>query len=139
MVQIGLLVGLLLNLSGWLGNNFVLGELWSAVERPGSGGAWARSIASDALSFAPDFVYGVGIVWLYAVLRKASVAPRTAALHAGLFISLVGGIVAYFAIANSGLIPWRLAFASFALVLGTKVPLAFLGGWLLERQRGPPG
>ena len=41
-------------------------------------------------------------------------------------------ITTYFAIANTGFIPWPLAFASFALVFATKLPLALLAGWILE-------
>lgn len=55
---------------------------------------------------------------------------------AGLFVAAMGGLTTYFAIANSGFIPWPLALASFALVLATKLPLALLAGRLLEPQAG---
>jgi hypothetical protein len=48
-------------------------------------------------------------------------------------VSLVGGVTTYFAVANSGFVTWPLAFASFVLVLATKLPLAYLAGRLLEK------
>lgn len=132
IVAVGLLVGFLLNFTGWLGNNLLLGGLWDSVAADANPTEWATALWSDAFSLAPDFVYGIAMVWLYVVCRAASASRISAALQSGLFVSLVGGIVTYFAIANSGFIPWRLALASFVLVLATKIPLAFLGGYLVE-------
>ncbi len=130
---VGLLTGVLLNVTGWVGNNFVLGGLWRDVGTPLSSVPWRQSVGRDVLSFVPDFIYGVAIVWLIVAIRPRSHDYRSAAWRAGLFVAIVGGITTYFAIANSGFIPWRLAVASFVLVLGTKLPLAVLAGRLLER------
>ncbi|PCI77563.1 MAG: hypothetical protein COB20_07565 [SAR86 cluster bacterium] len=80
----------------------------------------------------PDFVYGIAIVWLCAQLRPVYSSMAVAAVRARLFVNLVGGITTYFAIANSGFVVWPLAFASFALVLVIRLPLAYLAGSLLE-------
>jgi len=130
---VGLLVGFLLNLTGWLGNNFVLDGLWKEVGEAALQVEWRNSIWRDVFSFVPDYLYGFAIVWLCLVLRRGSASPLAAALQAGLFVSLVGGITTYFAIANSGFIPWKLAFASFILVFATKLPLAVLAGRMLFR------
>ncbi|MDX1566321.1 MAG: hypothetical protein R3223_00880 [Longimicrobiales bacterium] len=57
-------------------------------------------------------------------------------LTSGVFVALVGGMTTYFALANSGFIPWSLALASLLLVLATKVPLAVVAAWMLDRRGG---
>ena len=142
---LGLMVGFALNVTGWLGNNLLLGSLWNTVEVAASGAGWRASMWSDVFSLLPDFVYGLAIVWLCSALRAGSDGWVEPALSAGTVVSLVGGITTYFAVANSGFIPWRLALASFLLVVATKIPLALLAGWMLDRtsEQGhgyrPPG
>lgn len=132
VLWVGLLVGFLLNLTGWLGNNFLLGSMWETVGATLEASHWRASIWRDVFSFAPDFVYGIAISWLCAAIRPNYHSYFAASIRAGLLVAIVGGITTYFAIANSGFIPWQLAFASFVLVLGTKLPLAVLAGYLLE-------
>jgi len=135
ILAVGLLIGFLLNLSGWLGNNFLLREMWNEIGASVSSVAWRDSIWRDIFSFAPDFVYGVAICWLYVKLRPSYGSALSASLRAGLFVAIVGGITTYFAISNSGFIPWRLALASFVLVFATKLPLAVLAGYLIGSGR----
>jgi hypothetical protein len=132
ILRVGLLVGLLLNFSGWLGNNFLLGSMWARLEVSDAGAEWRALIWRDVFSFVPDFVYGVAIAWLCAALRPASAGWIGASLKSGIFVAIIGGIVTYFAVANSGFITWPLAFASFVLVVATKLPLALLAGRMLE-------
>ena len=129
---IGLFVGLALNLTGWLGNNLVLGSLWASVEVAPSGAAWRATLWSDGFSLMPDVVYGLAIAWLCAALRPSFAHWVSSSLSAGVVVALTGGITTYFAVANSGFIPWSLAFASFVLVVATKIPLALAAGWILE-------
>lgn len=133
IIWIGLLVGFLLNLTGWLGNNFLLGSMWNSVTVPDYSANWRSSIWREVFSLFPDFIYGLAIVWLCARLHAAYSSMAAASLRAGILVSLVGGLTTYFAIANSGFIVWPLTFASFVLVLATKLPLAYLAGRLLER------
>ena len=134
IVGVGLAIGMLLNVTGWLGNNFVLKPWWREVGAGLADSAWRQSIWRDVFSFAPDLVYGVAIAWLCVALRPRYRAMIDAAWRAGAVVSVVGGLTTYFAIANSGFIPWRLAFGSFALVIATKMPLALLAGRWLERD-----
>jgi hypothetical protein len=135
ILAIGLLIGLLLNLTGWLGNNFLLRDMWKEIGTAVSSVAWRDSIWRDVLSFVPDLVYGIAICWLYVKLRPNYVNALSASLRAGLFVAIVGGITTYFAIANSGFIPWRLTLASFVLVFVTKLPLAVIAGHLIDSGR----
>jgi hypothetical protein len=135
ILVIGLLIGFLLNLTGWLGNNFLLRDMWKEIGPTVSSVAWRDSVWRDVFSFVPDFGYGIAICWLYVKLRPGYQTPLSASLRAGLFVAIVGGITTYFGIANSGFIPWRLALASFVLVLATKLPLAVLAGRLIGSER----
>lgn len=134
VIWLGLALGFLLNLTGWVGNNFVLGGLWGDLTVTDTGAAWRASIWRHVFSFVPDYVYGFGIAWLIPQLTPLSESWITASLKAGVFVAVIGGLTTYFAIANSGFIGWELALASFALVLATKLPLALAAGWVLESQ-----
>jgi hypothetical protein len=128
-------LGFLLNVSGWVGNNFVLDGLWDDLVVSGEGSTWRASTWRHVFSFVPDYVYGLGIAWLIPRIRPASSSWISASLAAGLFVAVIGGLTTYFAIANSGFIDWRLAHASFALVLASKLPLSLAAGWTLEPRR----
>jgi len=134
VILIGLLVGFLLNLTGWLGNNIILGSMWDNLNGRLTPSSWTESIWSDVFSLIPDFIYGLAIVWMIEKVRTKYVSTVSASVNVGVFISVVGGITTYFAIANSGFVPWKLAFASFLLVLTCKVPLAILAGHILFRE-----
>ena len=138
ILWVGLLVGLMLNITGWLGNNLLLGLMWEQVGATLQASPWRSSVWRDVFSFAPDFLYGLAIAWLCVVIRLKYKNCFAASIRAGLLVAMVGGITTYFAIANSGFIPWQLAFASFGLVLGTKLPLAMLAGYLLEPTTAQP-
>ena len=128
---IGLVTGFLLNFTGWLGNNFILKSMWKAVTVEVVNPAWRETIWRHVFSFLPDFVYGFAIVYLIHLLNKQSINWFRNALISGIVVSIVGGITTYFAIANSGFIPWNLAMVSFILVLATKLGVALLAGkWL---------
>lgn len=132
VVIVGLFVGLALNLTGWLGNNLLLGSLWASVEVMPGGAAWRATLWSDVFSLAPDMVYGLAIAWLCVALRPSFEHWVSSSLSSGVLVAVIGGITTYFAVANAGFVPWSLALASFALVLVTKIPLALAAGWILE-------
>jgi len=134
VVLIGLLIGFLLNLFGWLGNNILLREMWQEVGETLPPVEWRNSIWRDIFSLAPDFLYGIAIAWLCVKLHTNYKTILSASLMAGLYVSLIGGVTTYFAIANSGFIPWKLAISSFVLVFATKLPLAVLAGYFLTRD-----
>lgn len=136
---VGLLAGLLLNVLGWLGNNFLLRSMWQEVGASLAEVEWRHSAWRDVLSLAPDFLYGIAIAWLFVRLRPWYGSLWPASLASGLFVSLVGGVTTYFAVANSGFIPWKLAAASFLLVLSTKLLTALLAGFMLEARDPGPG
>lgn len=139
VIAIGLIIGFLLNIIGWLGNNIILGSMWDDLGASLPPVAWRESVWSDVFSLAPDFGYGIAIAWMVEKLQKIYESTLSASVRAGIFVSLVGGITTYFAIANSGFVPWKLAIASFVLVLVSKIPLAILAGFLLENTHQHKG
>lgn len=132
-VIVSIITGFLLNFTGWLGNNFLLGTWWEAVGNSAFNIEWRQTIWRHGFSMLPDYIYGFAIVYLIILMNNKAGIKTLNSIKSGLFVSLVGGITTYFAIANSGFIPWKLALASFALVLVTKVPLAILAGKLLYK------
>ena len=85
ILGVGLLIGFLLNVTGWLGNNLLLGDLWASVEFAEGLVAWRASPWRDVFSFVPDFVYGLGIAWLVVAFRPKGWSWRTTGLIAGLW------------------------------------------------------
>lgn len=125
----GLVVGLVLNLLGWLGNVFLLGSLWQEAFSEVTSTSWRDSPWRDVLSLAPDFIYGVAICWLYAALAVRYGASVGTALRASALVFVVGAFTTYLGIANSGLLPWGLAAATTLLAFVVFVP----GAWLVDR------
>jgi hypothetical protein len=127
----GLAAGLLLNVLGWLGNQLVLGHLWKetiATVVP----LRERSLMNEALSLVPDFVYGIALAWLFALLARGRSRGAAAAVAAA-WVWLVGAMTTYLGVWNSGFVPGRLAIATTLLALVLFVPAA----WLVSRLLAP--
>jgi len=128
----GLVIGFVLNLLGWIGNQIVLGDLWdSAVTQVTP--LRTRTLANELISLVPDFIYGVALTWTY-----AAIAPRFgwgwgAALRASVLIWVVGAFTTYLGLSNSALLPVQLASLTTILALVTFVA----GAWLLQRLVKP--
>lgn len=129
VLWVGLLVGLVLNLLGWLGNVFLLGSLWQEAFVATTVTPWRDSPWRDLVSLLPDFIYGVAVCWLYAGLAPRYGASVATALRASVLVFIVGAFTTYLGIANSGLLPWRLSVATTLLALAVFVPVA----WLVHR------
>ena len=127
----GLAAGLVLNVLGWLGNQFVLGHLWNetiATVVPLRERTWVN----EALSLVPDFVYGIALAWLFAVLEQGR-SRSAAAAAAAAWVWLVGAMTTYLGSWNTGFVPGRLAIATTVLALVLFVPAA----WLVSRLVAP--
>ena len=82
IVRAGMLVGLLLNAIGWLGNVFLLGPLWRSAFTEIAATPWRESPWRDVISLAPDFIYGIAMCWLYVGLAPRYGATFATALRA---------------------------------------------------------
>ncbi|HSD70047.1 MAG TPA: hypothetical protein VLB07_10860 [Woeseiaceae bacterium] len=129
ILLVGLLLGFLFNLFGWLGNVFVLGAMWNDATLIFADVPWRNSPWRDAVSLVPDFIYGVAVAWLYAGLSRRYGASATTGLRAILLVFLVGAFTTYLGIANSAFLSWTLAAATTLLALVVFLP----GAWLVDR------
>lgn len=130
VVLAGLAAGVVLNVLGWVGNQLVLGDMWAealASAPPDSG--YQRSVANEIVSLLPDFIYGINLAWLYALIRPRLGATAVSAGISVLLIWLVGPFTTYLAITNTGWLPLPLTAASTLLALVTFVPAA----WVVTR------
>lgn len=134
IVRAGMLVGLLLNAIGWLGNVFLLGPLWRSAFTEIAATPWRESPWRDVISLAPDFIYGIAMCWLYVGLAPRYGATLATALRATTLVFAVGALTTYLGIANSGLLPWGLSAATTLLALVTFVPGAWLVHALLKKH-----
>jgi hypothetical protein len=124
----GFVIGVYLNLAGWLGNVFVLGDAWDeayemitiSLSPP------YPALAKELLTFVSDFVYGFVLLWLFlksAVERQAS-TRYAFALVSAVWLSTVG--VTYLALVNSGFLPISIAWKTGLWALLTFLPLGFI-------------
>lgn len=137
IVGSGLILGLFLNFLGWIGNVFLLGQLWEAAFLSIPVTAWRASPWQDVISLLPDFVYGIAICWAYAGLAPRYGRSVATALRATALVFTVGALTTYVGIANSGLLPWTIAAATTLLALVTFVPGAWLAHALMRNHVGP--
>ena len=135
---LGLLIGVVLNALGWVGNGVLLRNEWAQAvpDNPRYGmTGWPR-FGIEALSLVSDFVLAFGLVWLYAAIQpRFGPGLGTAAMAAGL-LWIVGVATPYVGMVKVGFLPVHLAVAACAIALVSFVPAA----WLTARlYREPPG
>jgi len=132
ILRVGLAAGLLMNVLGWIGNQLLLGPLWKdAIQTVVP--LRSRTWVNELVSLVPDFMYGIAIAWLFAVLAQTrGRSPRTA-LTAALVIWAISVVPTYLGIANSALLPAGLAAATTLVGLVASVPTAWLVWKILFR------
>lgn len=111
-----IVLGVIFNLLGWVGNNFVLGDLWDQAGAQISHAfapPWPP-LVKEAVTLASDFVYSFALVWIYANARR-----RTAlfALKLAFIVWLAGAAIVYLTLVNSGFLPFEIAAKSSILAL----------------------
>jgi hypothetical protein len=136
ILRAGLAAGLLMNVLGWIGNQLVLGPLWKdaigAVVPLRS-----RTWINEVVSLVPDFIYGIAIAWLFAVLAETRGRSLHTALTAALAVWAISVVPTYLGIANSALLPVDLAVATTLVGLVASVPTGWLvWRWLRAREPG---
>lgn len=125
ILGLGLVVGLLLNALGVLGNGFLLGEAWSAAipTRPEGGMSGTPSILVSLLS---DFVFGPVLVWLYAAMLPRFGPGFVTAFRASLVIWSLAVVIPYVGIVRIGWLPPGVVVATSSLALASFLPAAWL-------------
>jgi hypothetical protein len=118
----GLLIGFVLNLTGWFGNVFLLGSMWekAGTLAPPPMHSPFSPLVHVILQFVSDFVFGFV---LCAVYRLASPAwPRSKlalALLCGVIVWLGGVPMTYLGLVNGGYLPGGISVATTVLALVT--------------------
>lgn len=133
ILRTGLAAGLLMNVLGWIGNQLLLGPLWKdAIQTvvPLRSRTWVNEI----VSLVPDFIYGIAIAWLFAVLAQTRGRNLRTALTAALVVWAISVVPTYLGIANSALLPTGLAAATTLVGLVASVPTGWLVWKTLFRQ-----
>ena len=133
ILRVGLAAGLLMNVLGWIGNQLVLGPLWKdAIQTVVP--LRTRTWVNEVVSLVPDFMYGIAIAWLFAVLAETRGRGLGTALTAAIAIWAISIVPTYLGIANSALLPAGLAVATTLVGLVSAVPTAWLVWKGLHRQ-----
>lgn len=116
--------GVFLNLVGWLGNVFILGDAWDAASEGVKAGftpPWPP-LVHELLTAVSDFVYAFALVWLFANSKRQNI---TTALSIAVIVWFAGVVVTYLAIVNSGFLPVGIAVKTSILALTTFLVAAF--------------
>lgn len=111
-----LIYGVIWNVLGWAGNNFLLEVGWDAVGAqlsPDFAPPWSP-LTHELLSFVSDFVYAFAFVWLFAHAARKSVAHALALVFV---LWLSGAAMTYLAIVNAGFLPLEIAVQTGILAL----------------------
>ena len=125
ILSTGLLAGLAMNVFGWLGNQLWLGREWDAAIAGSSfAAARTRTIWHEVGSLAPDFVYGLALAWLFAVLARAFGPSRFLAYAAAVVLWFVAIATPLLGTANASLVPWRVTLLTLVLALGIMLPVS---------------
>jgi hypothetical protein len=127
--------GVLLNLFGWLGNVFILGDAWDAASegvKVGFTPPWP-SLVHELMTAVSDFIYAFALVWFYANSKRQNL---TSALTIAFIIWVAGVVVTYLAIVNSGFLPWGIAVKTSILALTTFMVAAFFLPLLVKSRDG---
>jgi hypothetical protein len=133
ILRAGLAAGLLMNVLGWIGNQLLLGPLWKDAMQtvvPLRSRTWVNEI----VSLVPDFMYGIAIAWLFAVLAQTRGRTLRTALTAALVVWAISVVPTYLGIANSALLPAGLAAATTLVGLVASAPTGWLVWKTLFRQ-----
>lgn len=136
-----LVQGLLLNLFGWAGNVFLLGDMW---DRAGAAAPPPLTppftpVLHAALTFVSDFVFAFVLACVFTLAQAGWRGNRVAlALLCSALVWLGGVPMTYLGIVNSGYLPADVAVATSVLALVVFLILAPLLPRLLPASASPP-
>lgn len=118
----GLVIGFLLNLTGWAGNVFLLGSMWeqAGTLAPPPMHSPFPPLTHVILQFASDFVFAFVLCAVYRLARSAWRGSKMAlAFLCGAIIWLGGVPMCYLGLVNGGYLPAGVSIATSILALAT--------------------
>src|ERR1700758_4881496 len=134
----GLVIGFVLNLTGWAGNVFLLGSMWEqavTVAPPPMHSPFPPTV-HVVLQFVSDFVFAFVLCLVY---RLASPGWRSSKLQLSFLCAVIvwlGGVpMAYLGLVNGGYLPATVCIATTVLALVTFFIVAPLLPLLMPTPR----
>jgi hypothetical protein len=134
-----LVTGLILNLTGWLGNVLLLGPMWerAAVLAPPPMHSPFPPLAHAILQFVSDFVFGFILCLVYRLASAGWGGSKTLlALLCAIIVWLGGVPMTYLGLVNGGYLPGGISVATTILALVTFIIVAPLLPRLLPASQG---
>jgi hypothetical protein len=137
IVAVGLGLGLYMTVLGWLGNNLLLGADWDRASALGVNNVVLPypALAREIISLVFDFVFCLGMTWLYA---KTSDRSLSFSAKFQLVYWTVTLVVFYAAAINSRFVPWEVAVKTTVLGLTMVIPIIFVMPRLVPAWRSAP-
>jgi hypothetical protein len=136
-----LLTGLILNITGWAGNVFVLGSMWEhadTVAPPPMHSPFPPTL-HVLLQFLSDFVFAFVLCSVYRLSAAGWRGSRLALAFLCSVIVWLGGVpMTYLGLANGGYLPAGISIATTVLALVTFAIVAPLLPLLLPDGRNSP-
>lgn len=132
-----LVLGLLLNITGWAGNVFLLGGMWDEAGRlaPPPLASPFPPLAHELLTFVSDFVFAFVLACVFSLADAGWRGSRLQLAFLTSGLTWLGGVpMTYLGIVNSGYIPPGVAVATSVLALVTFVLAAPLLVWLFPSR-----
>lgn len=132
-----ILVGFMLNLTGWAGNVFILGSMWEhagTLAPPPMRSPFSPTVHA-ILQFVSDFVFAFVLCLVY---RLALTGWRGSKLQlaflCGVIVWLGGVPMTYLGLVNGGYLPAEISIATTILALATFFIVAPLLPWLIREK-----
>src|ERR1700758_3287210 len=133
----GLVIGFVLNLTGWAGNVFLLGSMWEqavAVAPPPMHTPFSP-VVHAILQFVSDFVFAFVLCAVYRLTSSGWRGSKSAlARLCGVIVWLGGVPMVYLGLVNGGYLPAGISIATTILALVTFFIVAPLLPFLLPER-----
>jgi len=127
----GLAAGLVINISEWLLNEFVMKERWvEAMKALGKTGAMTMN--NIIVWNIWGFLAGIGLIWLYAAIRPRFGPGAQTAVKAGVAVWFFAHLLWTIGNWNMGLFPASLMTIPLVWTLVETIVAALVGAWVYK-------
>ncbi|MFN2386317.1 MAG: hypothetical protein ABR576_08535 [Thermoanaerobaculia bacterium] len=127
----GIVAGIVINLSEWILNEFVMKEKWvAAMSALGKTGAMTTN--QIIVWNIWGFLAGIGAVWLYAAIRPRYGPGAGTAVKAGIAVWFFAHLLAAIVMMNLGLFPRDLMMIPLVWTLVETILATVAGAWVYK-------
>lgn len=127
----GIVAGIVINLSEWVLNEFVMKQKWEAV-MTGLGKTQAMTTNNIIVWNIWGFLAGIGAVWLYAAIRPRYGPGAGTAVKAGVAVWFFAHLLAAIVMMNLGLFPRDLMMIPIVWTLVESILATVAGAWVYK-------